>query len=136
MVRKRGSGEASRAAGGSLSSPSWSKGVKLATFASTLAVLLALRAYHHLSPGEYSALRWLICGASLTTAYFLRRTPLALVSSLAVAVLFHPIAPFRMAAYEWQRYDLGTAIVMGTVTAYNVYLQFVGRQSPMKQLCR
>ena len=35
-----------------------------------------------------------------------------------MAVLFNPIAPFRMRAYEWQRYDSLAAVVLAAVALY------------------
>lgn len=89
--------------------------------AAALAAIGALVAYaaHFRWPYHtYETFRWIIALTALATAYLLRTRPLALAACVSMAVLFNPIAPFRMRAYEWQRYDSLAAVVLTAVALY------------------
>jgi hypothetical protein len=66
----------------------------------------------------YETFRWIVCSAALYAAYLIRSHPVSLALSVAVAVIFNPIAPFRMRAYDWQRFDILGALAMTGVAIY------------------
>lgn len=71
----------------------------------------------------YENFRWVITITALACAYLLRSKPLVVALCVAVALVFNPIAPPRMRAYQWQRYDVLAAIVMFGVAVYAGYLR-------------
>lgn len=90
----------------------------LATGAAAVAAAFALVAHGRWPYGDYETFRWIICGAAACAGYLLRSRPLALVACVVVALVFNPIAPPRMRAYQWQRYDVAAAVAMVLVALY------------------
>ncbi len=84
----------------------------------TFAAVVAYEAHFRWPYHTYDTFRWLIALAAIATAYLLRTRPIALTACVVIAVLFNPIAPLRMRAYQWQRYDTLAMVVMATVAVY------------------
>ncbi len=70
----------------------------------------ATSGYHPYS--YYQLLRWIVCISAALGAwrFALRRWYLATAVLVFGAILFNPISPIRMHRFQWQTYDLWSAI--------------------------
>lgn len=101
--------------------------VDAAIIASLIAAVTAFIAHSRWSYDYYVLFRWIICGSSLYTGYVMRAKPLVVAFCVGVGLAFNPIVPLRMRSYEWQRYDIAAAMIMGIVAAYACRLKVSAR---------
>ncbi len=90
----------------------------LAAVAAAVAAVTGLIAYGRWPYHDYQLFRWVICLSAVLAGYNLRSRTGALAACIAVAIAFNPIAPLRMRAHDWQTYDVGVAITMGSVAFF------------------
>jgi hypothetical protein len=89
-----------------------------ACIAAAFVALVLIVDYSRWPYSYYEAFRWIICLATVYTAYLVRSHAMSLAACVAVAVIFNPLAPFRMRYYDWQRVDILGAIAMAGVAIY------------------
>jgi len=94
------------------------KPIAMASLLAALAAVTSLVAYWRWPYAYYETFRWVIAASALAAAYLLRSKPICLVVCAAVLFVFNPIAPMRMRAYEWRRYDIASFISMSYVAIY------------------